>query len=99
MSLPVDWLSEAIQEAREARRRYVKVNSVTARKFSEELKAVEAIIAAMPQVSSPGKQGTRFIVLRTFPYVVHFQILPDCVQIVAIAHSRRHPDYWHSRLP
>lgn len=98
MSLPVDWSMEVVREVRDARRRYAQENRAIARKFSAEVKAVEARIAASPHVSSPGALGTRFIVLRTYPYVIHFRIVAERIQILAVAHSRRHPDYWHSRI-
>jgi plasmid stabilization system protein ParE len=98
MSLPVQWLPEAAREVRGARRRYALVNQKTVQKFSEEMKLAEARIAAMPQASSPGELGTRFVVLRTFPHVIHFRFNAERVEILAVAHARRRPGYWHSRL-
>lgn len=42
---------------------------------------------------------TRFrsLPLRSFPYVVIYQIGPDSLVINAIAHQRRRPGYWAKR--
>ena len=32
-----------------------------------------------------------------FPYFIYYRILPDHLRILAFAHHRRHPDYWHGR--
>lgn len=98
MILPVDWLPEAIDEAHAARQRYAQVNRALARRFSAELKSAEMRIAEMPQATSPGDHGTRFVVLKTFPYVVHFRFDANRLEILAVSHAHRHPEYWHTRL-
>jgi toxin ParE1/3/4 len=39
----------------------------------------------------------RRAVLTTFPYSVFYRILPDEIEVVAVAHGARDPDYWHRR--
>jgi len=41
----------------------------------------------------------RRILIRRFPYHVIYIELPDRVQVLALAHQRRRPDYWHRRIP
>ncbi|MBI5386613.1 MAG: type II toxin-antitoxin system RelE/ParE family toxin [Verrucomicrobia bacterium] len=36
--------------------------------------------------------------LQTFPYRLLYRELPDRIQIVAVMHLSRHPDYWKDRL-
>lgn len=39
----------------------------------------------------------RRLLVRRFPYSVIYEILPDEVLIVAVAHQRRKPGYWRRR--
>jgi hypothetical protein len=36
--------------------------------------------------------------MKRFPYVIRSMDLPDTIWVVAIAHTRRKPGYWHDRL-
>lgn len=45
-----------------------------------------------------GEKGVRRKVLRGFSYNLHYIIEPDVIRIVAVAHQKRHPDYWTDRL-
>jgi plasmid stabilization system protein ParE len=42
--------------------------------------------------------GVRRAVVRGFPFVIAYRTIGDAIRIDAIAHSRRHPGYWHRRL-
>lgn len=37
--------------------------------------------------------------VRRFPYHVVYIVLPDRVQVLAVAHQRRRPQYWMDRIP
>lgn len=39
----------------------------------------------------------RRCILRRFPYAVIFEILPNEVLVLAVAHSSRRPGYWRDR--
>jgi len=43
------------------------------------------------------KQVRRFIIHR-FPFAIIFRRRKDLIQIFAVMHLRRHPDYWKNRL-
>jgi len=45
------------------------------------------------------RHGTRRHLARRFPYAVVFAERPDRLLIIAVAHCKRHPDYWRERLP
>lgn len=34
-----------------------------------------------------------------FPYAVVFVVKADVIHVIAFAHTRRRPGYWHERLP
>jgi hypothetical protein len=42
--------------------------------------------------------GTRRLVLRRFPFSIIYLDDPDVLSIVAVAHSKRKPGYWKTRL-
>jgi toxin ParE1/3/4 len=39
----------------------------------------------------------RRVLLPKFPYLVVYEVLPDKVNVLAVAHSSRRPDYWIDR--
>jgi toxin ParE1/3/4 len=39
----------------------------------------------------------RKAVLRRFPYLVYFVVLPDVISGIAVFHARRDPAIWHRR--
>jgi hypothetical protein len=42
--------------------------------------------------------GYRRVNLRAFPYYIAYDVGPDLIWIVAIAHGHRKPEYWKDRL-
>jgi len=64
---------------------------------AEVERAVRRIIS-FPQHGSPYLVETRRIVLRRFPYSVVYWPDPEDLLVVAVAHQRRKPGYWRSRV-
>jgi toxin ParE1/3/4 len=50
-----------------------------------------------PQSGAPCYGRFRRLLVRRFPYSVVYEILPDMVLILAVAHQRRKPGYWRRR--
>lgn len=46
----------------------------------------------------PGSRLIRRMVLKQFPYVIYFEVLPTEILVVAVSHASRSPDHWLSRL-
>ncbi len=40
----------------------------------------------------------RKLVLTRFPYFLIYSFFPDLLRVVAVAHARRRPGYWRSRV-
>ena len=40
----------------------------------------------------------RRALIARFPFAIYYRVLPDHVQILAVKHHKRHPDYWRYRL-
>jgi toxin ParE1/3/4 len=43
------------------------------------------------------RTGYRRFVVRRFPYLVVYGVLPDMVRVVVVAHGKQRPGYWRSR--
>jgi toxin ParE1/3/4 len=65
-------------------------------------RAIERI-ERTPQSGSPvpgiKDAAIRRVSVRRFPYYVVYIVLPDRVQVLAVAHQRRRPQYWMERIP
>jgi plasmid stabilization system protein ParE len=73
-------------------------SQVAALDFSDELKKALARLRESPQAYPPYLYSTRRMLLDRFPFSVVFRERLHDIQIIAIAHARRHPGYWAARL-
>lgn len=72
----------------------------------ELLRAIDAAIVRIVErpgafALAPGvavKLGVRRCALRRFPYALVFVELTEEIRVLALAHARRRPGYWRSRL-
>jgi toxin ParE1/3/4 len=46
----------------------------------------------------PAELGVRRALIRRFPYAVIFMVRGDLVEIIAVAHTSRRPNYWLDRV-
>jgi plasmid stabilization system protein ParE len=58
---------------------------------------IEAILQA-PDRFATTSAGCRFARTKRYPYLIIFRSSPRGVSVIAVAHSRRRPGYWRSRL-
>lgn len=60
---------------------------------------VLGVIAEHPEryPSWPRQRAYRRAVLTRFPYSVFYRILPDEIEVIAVAHAKRDPEYWIRR--
>ena len=89
---------EAIAEARAAREWYETRSVSAAEAFMEELDRIVARIGEYPEGGAPYLEGTRRYLMQRFPFSVVYRRKPRTYQVVAIAHSKRKPGYWKSRI-
>jgi plasmid stabilization system protein ParE len=59
-------------------------------------KAMENICAAPHRYKAVG-EGNRKYSLQGFPFDVFYQVTDDRVEVLAVAHHRRRPNYWIER--
>jgi hypothetical protein len=67
-------------------------------RFVAAFLAARDFVLQFPNSGKPGYRGTRSWKVTGFPYSVVYVIRGEVLFIVAVAHHRRRPDYWHSRL-
>jgi len=94
----VQFHPEAVAEAREAARWYRERSDSAADAFLSELDRAVERIAEAPELSTRYVAGTRRFLLRHFPYSVIYREKSGRIEVIAIAHGRRKPRYWKSRL-
>ena len=88
----------ALEEAEAAARWYRERSPVAAVRFVEEInQAIDRILAA-PQRWQRGPSGTRRVKLPCFPFLIIYRELNGTIPILAVAHGRRRPSYWRTRL-
>ena len=66
--------------------------------FLTEVEAVLEFIREQPELGQPGAHGTRSFPGKRFPFRNVYEIQPDRIWIVAVAHLSRRPGYWATRL-
>ena len=65
--------------------------------FAAEVKDTISRILLNPTSWAKVSGHVRRCRLRRFPYSVIYQVRRDLILILAVAHSRRNPDYWRDR--
>ena len=66
--------------------------------FLEELYSTIQRIIEFPKAYSKQSKNTRRCLTNRFPFAVIYQIRPNEIFVVAIAHLARKPGYWKERL-
>ncbi|NTU50337.1 MAG: type II toxin-antitoxin system RelE/ParE family toxin [Desulfobulbaceae bacterium] len=93
-----EFLPEADEEFREAIRYYQKEAPGVGLKFLAEVRRGVTFITENPFAAVPVGSGIRRKVLNHFPYSLLYAVESELVVIVAVAHQKRRPRYWRSRL-
>lgn len=88
----------ASRELEDALEWYLERSPQAAEAFLREIDRAIAVIAAAPRVWPHFELGTRRYVLQRFPYSIIYREADGSVEIVAVAHHKRRPRFWHRRL-
>jgi plasmid stabilization system protein ParE len=93
-------LPEAEDELREAMRWYEARRSGLGLEFLGVIEDAMSRVTSTPLAWPEWQDAPRYrrMVLRRFPYLLFYEIRGDTVEFVAVAHARRRPGYWLSRL-
>ena len=87
--------AELIESARFYDRRRPRLGD----EFLSAVDAVQELIRTQPQLGRRGLLGTLSFRTRRFPFSrVVYELQPDRIWIVAVAHLSRRPGYWARRV-
>jgi toxin ParE1/3/4 len=93
----IDLHPAAVKEARTAYRWYLRRSATAAARFQAAFEAALEQIARLPNRWPAYLHGTRYRLLRRFPFIVVYRKQRDRLQVVAVAHGRFRPAYWKRR--
>ena len=91
-------LHEAEQELWEAVAYYEKRCAGLGIDFEHEVEVAVEAIQRLPDRWPIREDGTRRLLIHRFPYVIVYVSEPNHAWILAVAHCKRQPGYWISRL-
>lgn len=92
----VSFAPRALVDYEAAARWYHQQHPELGRRFHRAVNDCLKRIASAPLLNPRTENGTRRVLLRSFPYLIHYLDGPSGVHVVAIVHGRRHPDTWAS---
>ncbi|MBL8798289.1 MAG: type II toxin-antitoxin system RelE/ParE family toxin [Planctomycetia bacterium] len=67
-------------------------------RFAERVEEVLARIAALPRLHQCVYLDVRRALVRDFPYLILYRVLPKQIRVIAVFHTRRDPTIWQSRI-
>jgi plasmid stabilization system protein ParE len=91
---------EALDEYHEAAQ-YAEDRFGLGRQFVAAVQAAIETIEASPERYQPVGRGVRIFRLKRLPYYIFYlhEAGSATITIYALAHHKRHPNYWRDRLP
>ena len=95
---PVIYHPDATREAEAASDWYEERSPQAAEGFQYELKHVTDRIAESPETGPRIEGEIRRFIFRQYPYFLVYRQTSSKVQILAVAHAKRKPGYWRSRI-
>jgi plasmid stabilization system protein ParE len=94
--------AHASTELTEAVRWYELQRPGLGAEFLDTVNDVLELIEQNPAIGSPlprvASGRMRRMLVRRFPYHVVYEVTEDEILVVAVAHTRRRPDYWVGRI-
>lgn len=92
------YIEEAREELLHAVAWYEECQPGLGWQFAEQVQVAEDAILRYPQAWANVGGGFRRKLLTRFPYaLIYHEPGPDWLEIVAVMHQHRQPDYWRSR--
>ncbi len=76
---------------------YLDRSLIAAERFLSEIEAALALVAEAPERWPLCRAGTRRYVMSAFPYSIVYRATTDEIQVFAVAHAKRRPQYWTKR--
>lgn len=96
--MTLEFLPEAQAEFYEAVEYYEAKEEGLGDRFRSEVWEVCSAILEHPYLWHERAAGVRRVNCPVFPYYIAYFIRRETLVIAAVAHGRRHPNYWKKRL-
>jgi toxin ParE1/3/4 len=94
----VNFHEDAFTEMIEASKYYEERALGLGMSFLDSVEEAVTQVLANPEACQLIGDLVRQKLLKRFPYSILYVIEPECLRVMAIAHQKRRPGYWHSRL-
>ena len=65
--------------------------------FIAEFERSLGVLCSYPRLGPVWRGTARRFPLRRFPYTIIYQVKPEEVRVIALAHQSRRPGYWRGR--
>lgn len=96
--MTVEFVKEAAHELTQAALWYEEKDSGLGKRLRDDVYHVVRRIAEDPLLWPERRGGYRRVNCPVFPYFVAYIIREEKIVVVAVAHARRKPGYWQSRV-
>jgi plasmid stabilization system protein ParE len=93
--MPIDFHPKAQQEIKQAIAYYDKLNLGNA--FLNATERSLQLITQLPEAWTPLILNIRRCQIKGFPYGIVYRVQSDQIQILAVMHLQRKPNYWIDR--
>ena len=70
---------------------------IAAERFLDDVEAALELVAEASERWPLYRAGTRRYVMAAFPYSIVYRATPSEIQVFAVAHAKRRPQYWTRR--
>jgi toxin ParE1/3/4 len=65
--------------------------------FLDDFEHTLKLLKDHPEIGEPGGSATRRLIFQRHPYTVVYRLKDESLEIVAVAHHSRRPEYWAGR--
>lgn len=96
--MKVEFFPAAEQELIEASVHYENQLQGLGNDFLLEVERVSTVLVELPSLGEKLDSIHRRLALQRFPYALIFRCDAKVIRVVAVAHRRRKPRYWSSRV-
>ena len=77
---------------------YSERSETAARAFLREMDRAVSLISEAPDRWPKYDSETRRFIIARFPFSIIYRVAEDAVEVIAVAHHKRKPGYWRTRL-
>ena len=93
------WLHpEAVKDLRDAAEFYrSRADTSLSQSLLAEFEQSVALLIQHPGLGAIWRNGRRRLLMKRFPYSLIYTVAGEQIQILAVAHHSRKPDYWRNR--